>query len=632
MEAKLNTALPTQREKRLHKVLLPVSQYDNSPPLSASQYLLPVYPDCPNRYFRATIQYLTTLASLPKGSTLQDYTELRELGFRGGLETHQQLATSGKLFCRCPAKIRNDEHDQEILRHMRPTLSEFGEYDGTALMEFKTKKQVHYLLYNDSVCTYEMDDTPPFQANPEAIKSALQLAMMFNMSLVDELHITRKQYLDGSIPTGFQRTAIVGVNGVIPFLGRELHFLQMTMEEDACREVSDIGHHVFYRTDRLSIPLVEPVTAPELYTPAEMAIAAKLIGETMRSTHLVRRGIGSVRQDVNVSIRGGTRIEIKGVAKIGYIEALSRIEGYRQKALLDLRHQLKASEFTPDSFRPEYTLLDKISTAGEGFNPHELESGNHRAAVMVLPGFKRFTDWPTQPDLSFLDELRGRVRVIACIEHNPVLNYATEALKVKMNLTPEDAALVFAGPEEDLETAAKEICIRIEEAFQGIPPETRQAVSGGNTDFERILPGADRMYPDTDLPPQPISTDTFHKLQKLLPKKPWERREIYRKLGLSDHLMDRLLNLELCDLFDDLLNITEMKPKPLASLLADRMRGSRRAGIDWIKTLNEDGIRDAVVWCSNNGITAKGSRYILDWLSENPGCAPEKAFKAVKPA
>ncbi len=563
---------------------------------------------------------------------MRDYTELRELGFRGGLETHQQLATAGKLFCRCSTRIRNDEHHQEILRHMRPTLSEFGEYDGTALMEFKTKKQVHYLLYNDSVCTYEMDDTPPFQANPEAINYSLQLAMMFNMSLVDELHITRKQYLDGSIPTGFQRTAIVGVNGVIPFLGRKLHFIQMSMEEDACREVSDIGHHVVYRTDRLSIPLVEPVTAPELYTPLEMAIAAKLIGETMRSTHLVRRGIGSVRQDVNVSIRGGTRIEIKGVAKIGYIESLSRIEAYRQKALLDLRHQLRSSDFTADHYKPEFTLLNRITTAGEGFNPEILETRNHKAAVMVLPGFEKYANWPTQPGLTFLDELRGRVRVIACIQYNPVLTGATETLRANMNLSPEDAALVFAGPEEDLETTVKEICIRIEEAFQEVPPETRQALPGGNTDFERILPGADRMYPDTDLPPQPIPAETFNSLQKLLPRKPWERRDIYRKLGLSNHLMDRLLNLELCDLYDDLLASADLKPKPLASLLADRMRGSRRAGKDWLKVLKEDRIRDTIVWCSENGITAKGAWHILDWISENPGLTPEEAFKVVKPA
>ncbi len=563
---------------------------------------------------------------------MQDYTELRELGFKGGLETHQQLATKGKLFCRCSTRIRNDEHHQEILRHMRPTLSEFGEYDGTALMEFKTKKQIHYLLYNDSVCTYEMDDTPPFQANPEAIESALQLAMMFNMSLVDELHITRKQYLDGSIPTGFQRTAIVGVNGKIPFMGRDLHFIQMSMEEDACREVSDIGHHVIYRTDRLSIPLVEPVTAPELYTPREMAIAAKLIGETLRSTHLVRRGIGSVRQDVNISIRGGTRIEIKGVAKIGYIESLSRIEAYRQKALLDLRHELKTSDLTPESFKPEYTVLDKVAAAGEGFEPAKLESLHHQAAVMILEGFKKFVTFTTQPGLSFLDELRGRVRVIACLEHDPVLEQATEILRSNMKISPDDAALVFAGPEDDLETTVKEICIRIEEAWQGIPPETRQALPGGTTDFERILPGADRMYPDTDLPPQPIPADTFRRLQKLLPPKPWERREIYKKMGLSDHLIDRLLNLELCDLYDSLLESTDLKPKALASLLADRMRGSKRAGRDWMEVLGDDAVQKAIVWCFGQGLTSKGAWHILDWMSLNPNSTIEEALMAVKPA
>jgi len=562
---------------------------------------------------------------------LQDYTELRELGFKGGLETHQQLNTATKLFCRCPTKIRNDKHHQEILRHMRPTLSEFGEYDGTALMEFKTKKEVHYLLYNDSVCTYEMDDTPPFQANPEAIQIALQLAMMFNMSLVDELHITRKQYLDGSIPTGFQRTAIVGVNGKIPFLGRDLHFVQMSMEEDACREVSDIGHHVVYRTDRLSIPLVEPVTAPELETPHEMALAAKLIGETMRSTHLVRRGIGSVRQDVNVSIRGGTRIEIKGVDKIERIEPLSRIEAYRQKALLDLKDSLNTSNLSVNDFPAEFSILDDESALSEGFNLEALQQKNHKVAVMILNNFSDFINWPTQPGLTFLDELRGRVRVIACLEYNPVLNHASNQLTDKLGISPENTVLVFAGTIEDLDTTVKEIRIRIDEAFQGIPPETRQAKSGGTTDFERILPGADRMYPDTDLPPQPIPEHTFTTLQKQLPPKPWDRREMYKKLGLSDHLIDRLLNLELCDLYDDLLDTAKMNPKPLASLLADRMRGSRRAGFDWMDKLGLEKIKNVIIWSSEKGISEKGARYLLDWLSINDNSIIEEAYKATKP-
>ena len=136
----------------------------------------------------------------------------QELGFKCGLEIHQQLLTKTKLFCNCPTGYRNDMPDAEIIRHMRPTLSELGEYDGTALMEFKTKKRVVYQLYRDNMCTYEMDDTPPFKINMQALEIAIRLALMLNCSIVDELHVSRKQYLDGSIPTGFQRTAVVGVN------------------------------------------------------------------------------------------------------------------------------------------------------------------------------------------------------------------------------------------------------------------------------------------------------------------------------------------------------------------------------------------------------------------------------------
>ncbi len=139
-----------------------------------------------------------------------------------------------------------------------------------------------------------------------------------------------------------------------------------------------------------------------------MALAAKLVGETMRSTHLVRRGIGSVRQDVNVSIRGGTRIEIKGVPKISYIEPLSRIEAYRQKALLDLRHELNRSSLRTEMFTPVFTVL-----------PNHGCRQPEKTALMTLGGFKKYLHWPTQPGKTFLDELRGRVRVIACLEDQP---------------------------------------------------------------------------------------------------------------------------------------------------------------------------------------------------------------------
>ena len=171
-----------------------------------------------------TFKYLTT-------------DEYKSMGLIVGLEIHQQLKTEKKLFCNCPAIIRNDPPDATIVRHMRPTLSELGEYDGTALMEFRTKKNVTYQLHVNTICTYEMDDTPPFPINQKALDISIEISLLLGCSIVNELHVSRKQYLDGSIPTGFQRTTIVGLNGSIPLDGNDIEIIQLGLEEDACREI-----------------------------------------------------------------------------------------------------------------------------------------------------------------------------------------------------------------------------------------------------------------------------------------------------------------------------------------------------------------------------------------------------------
>ena len=248
---------------------------------------------------------------------MHDTIDYAEVGLRVGLEVHQQLLTEKKMFCHCPAGLYTTEHDGSILRHMRPTLSELGEYDGTALMEFKTRKNIIYLLHRSNTCTYEMDDTPPFLVNQQSLDVAIEQCLMLGCDIVDEVHIARKQYLDGSIPTGFQRTAIVGVEGRLPFRGREISITQVSVEEDSCREVSDRGHLIVWRTDRLGMPLIETVTGPDLRTPDEVEEAILLVGRVCRSTGHVRVGMGASRQDVNVSVRGGRRVEIKGVPKAG---------------------------------------------------------------------------------------------------------------------------------------------------------------------------------------------------------------------------------------------------------------------------------------------------------------------------
>lgn len=478
----------------------------------------------------------------------EDYTRV---GFMSGLEVHQQLLTEKKLFCRCPAGKYNHEYDAEILRHMRPTLSELGEYDGTALMEFKTKKDIIYRIHHDSVCTYEMDDTPPFQINDKALDIAFEIAMLLDAKLVDELHIARKQYLDGSIPTGFQRTAITCVGGQIPYKDREIRMIQMSIEEDSCREESDIGHRRVYIADRLGMPLIETVTYPDMKTPQEVAEVCNIIRKLSRSTGKVRTGIGAGREDVNVSVKGGTRIEIKGVSKIKTIPLLTYNEAMRQWNLLRLREVLHKRGITEDTFESNCIDVTKIlrKTCFQPINDAIAEG--KKVYSITLKGFKDILNWQTQTDTYFSKEISDRVRVIACLTTLPNIIHSDNPsetissadwrkIKVQAGSTDRDVNILVWGDDMDVITAAKEVEIRAKEATIGIPSETRQAFRDGTNGFERILPGPERMYPDTDLPPKQITKERRERINAHKPEQFWIREKWYTDLGLPKDIISVL--------------------------------------------------------------------------------------------
>jgi len=523
------------------------------------------------------------------GLTPGDYDVL---GFMSGLEVHQQLLTRGKLFCRCPAACDGRKFDAEVLRHMRPTLSELGEYDGTALMEFKTRKEIVYRLERRSVCTYEIDDTPPFPINDDAVRIALEIAMLLGLNLVSELHVMRKQYLDGSIPTGFQRTAMLGLDGSVPFrvpeigADRELRIRQLSLEEDSCREVSDVGHRITFRTDRLGTPLSETVTEPELRTPFEVQAAGRLIARVAQATGKVRRGPGAARQDVNVSVAGGRRIEIKGVDNHRSLPLLTHIEAFRQLNLLRVRHELlrrgvePGALAVPDRGEP-WEECPNVVEAGSvlrrcDFEPirQAVERGETICALR-LPGFGGLLGHPTQPGVTFAREVTDRVRVIACLTDRPFLVHSDvrdvgpasadwNRLGRRLRARTDDTIVVLWGSREDAATAVREVFLRAREALVGVPAETRQAYPDGTNGFERILPGPDRMYPDTDTPPLPIPDRLVAEIRSSLPETPWARVERYRALGIDSRVATRLAASPWAALFDAL----DPPPGPVAQRLA----------------------------------------------------------------
>jgi len=536
-----------------------------------------------------------------KEATPETYAKL---GFKSGLEVHQQLKSKKKLFCRCPAGLyqQADAFNVEVVRHMRPTLSELGEYDGTALMEFKTKKNIIYRIKDESSCTYEFDDTPPFRINPEGMEIAIEIALLLKTNIVGELHITRKQYLDGSIPTGFQRTAIVGIEGEIPLKNKKVRIIQLSIEEDSCREVSDVGHWRIYTTDRLGIPLTETVTYPDMLTPDEVAEAGQYIRFLARSTGKVNTGIGAAREDVNVSIDGGTRVEIKGVAHIKWIPELTHNEGFRQRALLDIRDILRQRLPDPAAWKMgQQVISPDIMPAALELAGKEKAAGCQWVAIN-LPAFGGILSFFTQPEKSFANELSDRLKVIACIEKphmihsepwdrdeptdvpadcraersfSRILNgHVSDFSPIKklFKAGDQDAQLVIWGPVADIATALDTIDERCRLAFERVPNETRKSFSDGTTVFERVLPGPDRMYPDTDSAPIPIEEAQIQAIRQGLPR---EVVECYRQMvawGIPEDAFRYILKRNLFPLIEKIVKDFNQPPRFTGTLIGQHLK------------------------------------------------------------
>ena len=533
----------------------------------------------PRQNYRQTLEdigYVTL-----KEATQADYDRI---GFMSGLEVHQQLKTREKLFCRCPSARyqKDDEFDAEIIRHMRPTLSELGEYDGTALMEFKTRKEIIYRIKNETTCTYEVDDTPPFPLNREALEIAIEISLLKKLNIVGEVHITRKQYLDGSIPTGFQRTAIIGVEGEIELPHKKIRLIQLSIEEDSCREISDVGHTRVYKTDRLGMPLIETVTYPDMVNPQEVAQTCHFIRFLNRSTGKVFTGMGAARQDVNVSCRGGTRVEIKGVSKIRYIPALTHNEAFRQWALLHIRESLLKKVKKPQEWKIISRQLEPDYFELKPRMAKTMKENDWHFYAVALPKFQGVLSHFTQPGKVFADELSDRLKVIACIEKpnmdhsesfKPLLNEeGWVQVKKLLQARADDALLVFWGPEEDISTALETIEERCRMAFEGVPNETRKAFADGTTIFERVLPGADRMYPDTDSAPIPLEDDYIESLKDRIPPVSIDAWKQMQKWKIPEDAYEYILKKNLFPLLEHM--VKEMKEDPVfaGTLLGHRLK------------------------------------------------------------
>ena len=552
--------------------------------------------------------------------------DYRAVGLKVGLEIHVQLNTGRKLFCNCPPVTRNDEPHFRVTRRLRPSMSELGEVDPAAMWEFRKHRVFVYEGYYDTTCLVELDEEPPHEPDPESLEVALAVAQMFNAKVFDEIYVMRKIVIDGSNTSGFQRTMLVAHDGLAKFFDYKVPIQTIALEEDAARKIEERGDTVVYRLDRLGIPLIEISTGILTYSPQEIMEVAYYIGHSIKMTGKAKRGLGTVRQDVNVSISNGAKTEIKGVPDLSLIPKVIEYEVQRQLNLLAIRDELRSRGVREDWFTEDFIdVTDIFSGTKSNILRRVIDTGGRVIAIKV-PGLRGLLGKEVQPGRRFGTELADRVRVwtsLSGLIHSDELpGYGItgeEVSRVSSRLGVDSFILLAGNNDRDLADAVKVIIERIKEAMYGVPEETRAANPDGTTKFMRPRPGAARMYPETDLRPIRVTIEMLEKARSLIPEPIESRVNRYISYGMSRELAMQVIRSPYYDLIDYL--IEEFKDKVSATLIANTLvntlRSLQRDGVD-VSRINEEHLRDLFNALSNGTITKEAIPDVLRAWAEEP--------------
>lgn len=502
------------------------------------------------------------------------------LGLKAGIEIHQQLNTREKLFCHCPTILKKfDERTGEFFRYLRATESELGEIDRAAQEEMKHERLFCYYRY-ETTCLVEYDEEPPAPLNPEAIEICCTIARMLLMTPIGQVHAMRKLVIDGSNTSGFQRTSLVAIDGVLPNGGS---IDSICLEEEAAQRVEGDT----FSLDRLGIPLVEITTSPCMHTPEEVREIAQYLGMVLRSTGRVKRGLGTIRQDINISIREGARVEIKGVQDLDLIAEVVRREVLRQKNLLELRARLRE--------RGAAVLPEPIDVTGlfEHTGSVILKKAPQILAVR-LPGFAGLVGTEIQPSRRLGSEFSDYAQKcgVGGIFHTDELpaygitSGEVSALRKALSAAEDECIILVAANAKKALCAAQQVIIRATTSLRGVPEETRKMLEDGSTAYMRPLPGAARMYPETDVFPVTIDPEWYDLLP--IPELLTEKRDRFvREFNLDPTVASQLASSEQVFLFEHAVS-TGISPSLATRTLTATLKELARAGLDTSCISDED--------------------------------------------
>ena len=558
---------------------------------------------------------------------LMDY---EELGLKIGLEIHQQLNTDEKLFCPCPCELTDKKPDYRVLRNLRPTQSELGKVDRAAFEESRRKLQFIYEAYKDETCLVELDEEPPHPLNSEALKLALIIASLLNMSVVDEFHTMRKQVIDGSNTGGFQRTGLVATAGYMDTEYGRVSIENLCLEEDAARRIGQKKGKVVFRLDRLGIPLVEITTDPSMKHPQQVKEVAYQIGQVLRSTK-VKRGLGTIRQDLNISIMEGARVELKGVQDLDLMPKMVENEVKRQISLIEIMKELQ---------NRDAKVVDEIYDVEDLFKDTESKiiskaiSKGGSVLAIKLEGFSGLIGREVQPNRRFGTELAGYAKKmgVSGLFHTDelpaygVTQEEVDAVSKFLKLDENDAFILVADEDEKARNALLEVLRRAKTAIKEVPEETRKATDDANSEYLRPLPTASRMYVETDIPTAKISRAYLKRIQENLPELPDEKQaRIIQEYSLSEDLAHQLVRRNRAAEFEEIMGSSGLDSTTVASTMAYTLKELKRDG-KAISKLTVDCLKETFNLVEEGKITKEAVQEVLVGVCDGKS-SPEDAAR-----
>ncbi|MGC8628795.1 MAG: Glu-tRNA(Gln) amidotransferase subunit GatE [Candidatus Micrarchaeia archaeon] len=539
----------------------------------------------------------------------------KNLGFMCGLEIHQRLATKEKLFCSCDASLKEDEPAGEVVRRQRAVAGELGKIDAATQFESGKNRKFVYKLYRHETCLVDIDEEPPHDLNKEALNIALQIAAEFHAKVPDELETMRKVVVDGSDPSAFQRTILIGYDGYLEINGKKIDVPSIFLEEESSGIEQSDKETVVYNVNRLGIPLVEIDTAPQISTPQEARDVAKQIGLLLRLTGKVQRGIGSIRQDVNVSIKNGARVEIKGFQDLDSMPEIIEKEIERQLNLIKIKEKLAKNKASVDEVK---NISELFANTNVMLIKRALEL-NGIVLGFRLEGFKGALGQEINPDrrlgteISEYAKLAGVGGIIHSdenLEHYGFSKEEIDAIRKELRIQADDAFVLIAGSPEMCRKAAELAMQRAEAAIHEIPKETRGADSKLlTTKFLRPLPGGSRMYPETDIRPIEVDAKAYESLLKNVISIDKMKKELEKEIE-NKELAEQMLWSPLLSLYNEIMNKTGVEGYIVAPIILEKFTELKRAGVD-IEAISTDAILAVFEEYKAKAITKAGIEELL---------------------